>query len=206
MNRAMAAVAMVLAAASPAVAGDPPTPEQEVQIVQSALDLLGHDPGPIDGVWGARTTEAAAAFAAASGYAGPTDRPDGALIEALLAQTGPAVEARFGTDPTGTWDLDFDGMHAAEREELMAIYGLDSVATCSSPFAIYFSGGIVYRQHELGVPVVMEVRDGEMRSLDPGGEFEPFVFAFVDDLTLRRDVEGMTEYWARCEAFGGPPL
>lgn len=206
MRNIVMALAATGALSAPAAAGDAPTATQQVQIIQSALDVLGHDPGPIDGRWGAGTAAAVAAFAGAEAYDGPTDAPDDALVEALLSLTGPAVAARFGTDPTGTWDLDFAAMSAEERQQMMEVYGLESLETCSSPFAIYFSGGIVYRQWETGSPVVMEVADGRMVSLDPGREHEPFAIDFVDELTFHRHSEGYTEVYARCDGLNGQPL
>ncbi|MGF1627027.1 MAG: peptidoglycan-binding protein [Alphaproteobacteria bacterium] len=206
MRRVFLALAATGALSAPAAAGDAPTAMQQVQIIQSALDVLGHDPGPIDGRWGAQTAAAVAAFTRAEAYDGPSDGPNDTLAEALLSLVGPAAEARFGTDPTGTWDLDFAAMSAEERQQLMEVYGLDSLESCASLFAIYFSGGIVYRQWDTGSPVVMEVAEGRMLSLDPGSEFEPFAFVFVDELTMHREVEGFTEVWARCDQLGGAPL
>jgi len=41
----------------------------DVRDLQEALKALGHDPGPVDGVFGARTTSAVKAFQAAQGIA-----------------------------------------------------------------------------------------------------------------------------------------
>ena len=43
--------------------------EPEVRDLQEALKALGHDPGPVDGVFGARTEDAVRAFQQAKGIA-----------------------------------------------------------------------------------------------------------------------------------------
>ncbi|MGF1627029.1 MAG: peptidoglycan-binding protein [Alphaproteobacteria bacterium] len=199
--RILAAVLCILGLSGPAVAGDPPTPFQEVQMVQSALAILGYEPGPLDGEWGNATQSALEAFAADTGYDGPTGAADGAVIDALFARLGPALEAGFGTDPTGTWDLDFSAYSEAERRDMMALYGWEVMETCSSPLAIYFSG-IAYRQWVSGAPLVMTLKDRRLEALhpDPGDGFlEPFAFSFVDESTMHREVEGDTEIWLRCD-------
>ena len=57
--------------------------------LQRALRGRGHDPGPIDGVPGRRTTAAIRAFQAASGLA-PTGFADAATLARLLPGAGPS--------------------------------------------------------------------------------------------------------------------
>jgi peptidoglycan hydrolase-like protein with peptidoglycan-binding domain len=59
----------------------------EVRMVQRALDHMGFDPGPVDGIVGSRTRSAAAKAGDALGLAGEV-AIDRALLSALLGQPG----------------------------------------------------------------------------------------------------------------------
>jgi peptidoglycan hydrolase-like protein with peptidoglycan-binding domain len=72
------ATAIVLMTVSPATARD-----SAVTRAQEALKQAGHDPGPIDGVVGARTTAALRAYQQAQGL-----RPTGRLDDETLAKLG----------------------------------------------------------------------------------------------------------------------
>jgi len=75
----------------------------DVREIQTRLDMLGFNPGKIDGIWGRRTIQAVRAFQAASGLT-----PDGIVGPLTLrALTGTAAHAPIGADirPEGllTW-------------------------------------------------------------------------------------------------------
>ena len=191
--RIVSVIAALVFGAATAQAGEPMTEGQEIQALQSALTILGYDPGKIDGRPGPRTDAAIAAFTDASGFVADDDDPQRALINAVLDATGPALIDAFGTDPTGSWDID------------LAASGIDASASdgalCESQWAIYFSGGIVWRHWDSGSPIVMALVDDRLEAQSlPSGEFiEPFAFEFVDADTMHRSVEGETEVWVRCD-------
>ncbi|MEZ5669334.1 MAG: peptidoglycan-binding domain-containing protein [Alphaproteobacteria bacterium] len=190
----LAATLTVMAAA--AQAGEPMSPGQEIQAIQSGLTILGYDPGPVDGLMGARTRAAIAAFERDTGFVESDAVPEGLLINAVLDATGPALAERFGLDPTGSWDLDREasGYGAAEPGQ----------ETCAGGGHWYFSGGIVWRDFDSGSPLVLALNGDRLETVPlPSGEFiEANAFVVVDDRTMHRLVEGETEVWVLCDDWG----
>ena len=190
--RKLTLVATVVLCAATARAGDPMSPAQEIQALQSGLEILGHDPGPIDGLMGPLTRAAIAAFVDATGFAGDAYGASPDLVNAVLTEVGPAMEASFGTDPTGFWDLDHEASGFGPNPTGEQI--------CASSWQGYFSGGIIWRHGESGFPLVMRLVDERLEVLPiPAGEFiEPFYYTVVDTDTMHRRAEGETEVWVRC--------
>lgn len=199
MFRTTFAAAAALLAATAAQAGEPPSAAQEVQIAQAALGIMGYDPGPIDAQMGPQTRAAVDAFLAETGAVVDGSQTATNLSNTLLTHIGPALTAGFGTDPTGTWDIDW------------VASGLEDYSggrqTCEGSGRAYFSGGIVFRDWEGGFPIVFTLADGRLETLPlPSGDFiEPHAFEFVDDNTLHRQVEGETEVWVRCDDWREDP-
>lgn len=86
---------LVVPVATHAQSADPAdAPVQRVQNIQDMLTNLGYDPGPADGVAGARTVGAIIAFQRSAGLA-QTGQPDAvvyrALVKRLAAATKPAA-------------------------------------------------------------------------------------------------------------------
>lgn len=190
--RSLVLVAACLACAAAAEAGDALSSAQQIQALQSALAILGYDPGPADGVMGPQTRDAIAAYGAATGFAADGDDPQQALLNALLDDVRPALASAFGIDPTGAWDV--DAVASGLPPE-------DAAAPCQSPYRGTFSDGIIWRNAETGVPLVYEL-DGERLAMlpNPSGEFfEPHAYTVVDADTLHLRVEGNTEVWVRCD-------
>lgn len=95
---AVLAAAIVFPPPAPAQDGgpDPAADRALVSAMQEVLEALGYAPGPVDGLFGQRTSRAIAAFQADAGL--PADgRPDEALLErmteALARETAPAADA-----------------------------------------------------------------------------------------------------------------
>ena len=84
------AAAMLLTTAVPTLARD-----AAVERAQQALKQAGHDPGPVDGVAGARTTAALEAYQKANGL-----RVTGRLDDATLARLGDAAPRSTGSSAT----------------------------------------------------------------------------------------------------------
>ncbi len=75
-------------------------PLAELRAVQARLAILGHDPGPVDGLWGQRTAAAVAAYQREQGLR-PTGRLDRDLLVRLGRAVSPAaVEARLARPTT----------------------------------------------------------------------------------------------------------
>jgi peptidoglycan hydrolase-like protein with peptidoglycan-binding domain len=91
LKRLAAAAALVLMTVPSATAGD-----DAVTRAQEALKQAGHDPGPIDGVVGARTTAALRAYQQAQGL-----RPTGQLDDETRATLGGGSKKATGRTPTG---------------------------------------------------------------------------------------------------------
>lgn len=197
MRRLCLAAALMLCTAT-AQAGDPLSAAQEVQALQSALAILGHDPGPVDGIMGRQTRAALEAFKDATGFEAAGADPELALMNAVLDATGPALAERFGTDPTGFWDIDWE---ASGLDPLA-----DGVATCADGGKWYFSGGIIWRLVDSGVPIVMTLNGDHLETLPipSGGFIEPNRFVSVDPNTMHRLVEGEAEVWSRCDPGPAP--
>ena len=81
------AAALLVTTAVPTLAGD-----AAVERAQQALKQAGHDPGPVDGVAGARTTAALEAYQKAKGL-----RVTGRLDDATLARLGSAAPTSTGS-------------------------------------------------------------------------------------------------------------
>ena len=88
---AAAAVLLVLSATSLAAHAG-----ADVERVQKALKEHGHDPGPIDGVNGPRTTSALKAYQKAQGL-----EPTGRLDDATLAKLGEPAKSASKTQTGG---------------------------------------------------------------------------------------------------------
>lgn len=91
----LATAVLVMPVATQAQSADPAdAPVQRVQNIQEMLANLGYDPGPADGVAGARTVGAIIAFQRSAGLA-QTGQPDAvvyrALVKRLAAATMPAA-------------------------------------------------------------------------------------------------------------------
>jgi peptidoglycan hydrolase-like protein with peptidoglycan-binding domain len=84
------AAALLVTTAAPTLAGD-----AAVERAQQALKQAGHDPGPVDGVAGARTTAALEAYQKANGL-----RVTGRLDDATLARLGNAEPRSTGSSAT----------------------------------------------------------------------------------------------------------
>lgn len=191
MRRLCLTAALILCAAT-AQAGDPLSAGQEIQALQSALVILGYDPGAVDGRIGPQTSAAMEAYMEATGFDAGDGELETALFNALLADTGPALAERYGTNPDGFWDIDW----AASGMEPYS----EGMATCETGGNWYFSGGIVWRHVESGAPIVLALVGDELEALPlPSGEFiEPNRFVSIDANTMHRFVEGSTEVWVRC--------
>lgn len=88
---------MVLALTAAYVFADPAA---DVQRAQQALKEAGHDPGPIDGVMGARTRSALEAYQKAQGLevSGQLDGATAAKLGGEASQTGPSASPKTGGD------------------------------------------------------------------------------------------------------------
>ena len=196
----LAAATMALSAAAVAQAGDgPPAPYQDVQIVQSALDVLGYYDGPLDGDFDAETFDALERFILDSHFAGAYDTLNQTVVMFVGMEAGLALEESFGTNPTGTWDVDLSGLSAAEAEQMRTLHDWESLELCSSPLATRFEG-MAYGTWRYGFLGVLALRDGALVPLpDPEyPDLEQPAFTFVDADTMQRIVDGRTETWHRC--------
>lgn len=195
------AIAIALAAGAPARAGDgPPQPWQTVQMAQSALELLGYYDGELHGKMDPATHDALERFVIDSHYAGGYDQVNIALLTLLAIEVGPALEASFGTDPTGTWDVDLSGLSAEDRRDLMDLHQWESLDLCSSPLAIQFRG-MTSSYWLYGSPTIYALRDGALEPLpDPDFPDAPRpAFRLIDADTMQRTVDGAIETWHRCD-------
>ncbi|MEZ5669337.1 MAG: hypothetical protein R3F55_18260 [Alphaproteobacteria bacterium] len=97
------------------------TGPQTVQLTQSALTVLGHDPGPVDGAIGPQTRAALDAFAAASGleigWDGTVVDQGQALSLNVAAMT--ALGERLGHYPDGSY-LEIALVPYEQTEDLLA--------------------------------------------------------------------------------------
>ena len=197
----LAAAGLVALAAAPAAAGDgPPQPYQDVQILQSGLELLRYYDGPIHGDLDADTLLAIESFASRTGFDGPVDAVTPELLTAVEAAATPALVAAFGTDPGGTWDRDLSHLGPQEAQDLIDLYQWPSLELCGSPLAIRFQG-MAYGTWLYGFAGPIALRDGALQPL-PDRDYPDRVqpaFTFVDRDTMQRVVEGETETWHRCD-------
>jgi peptidoglycan hydrolase-like protein with peptidoglycan-binding domain len=114
MKTWLRAVAVVLAlSVSPMLAQG----GADVERVQKALQQNGHDPGPIDGVNGPRTTSALKAYQKAQGLE-PTGQLDDATLAKLGAPARSASQTQTGGDarpsPTDPAKADKTGANVGE--------------------------------------------------------------------------------------------
>lgn len=194
------ATGLLVLTAAPGLAGDgPPTEAQEVQLVQSTLDLLGYYDGPIDGVLDAATREALERLVLDGHFAGPYDTLNQAVMNYVATFAGPALAEAFGTDPTGSWDIDLSALTPEQGQALLDLYQWESLALCASPLALSFQG-MGYRPWLFGSPFVIALRDNALVPLPAPGEPDRALpgFVLIDEDTMQRTVDGRTERWHRC--------
>ncbi|MEZ5669336.1 MAG: peptidoglycan-binding protein [Alphaproteobacteria bacterium] len=199
---ACAALAAALSlAAAPALASDgPPSQTQDVQIAQSTLSLLGYYDGSLDGDFDQATRAALERALLDTHYAGAFDSLDAPVMGFLASLAGPALAEAFGTDPTGTWDVDLSGLSADERRALLDLHQWESLALCASPLAMHIQG-MALGTWLYGFTGALTLADGALTPLpDPERPDHPQPgFTFVDVDTMQRVVDGAIETWHRCK-------
>ncbi|MFA5515039.1 MAG: peptidoglycan-binding domain-containing protein [Desulfuromonadales bacterium] len=73
--------------------------QSEVKQIQQRLQASGHDPGPIDGIWGPKTSQALQQFQQSWGLAA-TGQPTDQSLQVLGVQPGQQGQEFIGVSPT----------------------------------------------------------------------------------------------------------
>jgi peptidoglycan hydrolase-like protein with peptidoglycan-binding domain len=197
---------LLLTAAAPAAGQDMLTPVQVVQLAQSALVVLGQDPGPVDGVLGPQTRAAIDAYVAASGLEmgwngrtldqGQAMSLNVAAMPALQQAFGFALDGRFGF--IGSFGMDY-------TEALMSgnLDGVDGGVDCAAaPHQVAEIDGLIVFQPGQP-PAIVAVTAPEMEPLPRSGawnpEAEPWRLVAVWDNVISFVQEGDHYVYGRCQ-------
>ena len=177
------------------------SPTQQVQLVQSALTILGFPPGRIDGIDGPTTRDALSAAAIARDWSRVPQAIDGRVVEDLNRAAAAALAWRFAIRFDGRWILDpnrWDSTMAADA-------GIDHPVTLAGACAArgpqsFIIDGLIYTAGG-GATWVMILDGARLVPVRPEGrpvQSEVHGFAVVDLNTLESLTEGDTAQWRRC--------
>lgn len=183
-----AAAGLLALACGPAAAAEL-TPVQQVQLVQSALGVLGHLDAPVDGIDGRKTRDALAEAALALGWSRVPVDLDGRVADDISAAAGTRLAALVGAPLDGRWVLAGDDPIAA----LIACFDPDATAVVIE--------GLVAAFPATGETAVLVFADGRLLPLPPEGapaQSEAHGFRLAGPDTLESLTEGDIAEWRRC--------
>ena len=202
MGLAAAALTMV---GAPVAAQDMLEPVQVVQLAQSALTVLGQEPGPVDGMLGPQTRAAIDAYVAESGLEmGWNGRTlDQGQAMSLNVAAMPVLERAFGFALDGIFG--FIGSFPADHTDaLMAgdLDGVDGGVDCTAvPDRVAQVNGLIIFEPDRS-PVIVIIAPPEMAPLPPAGAWHPeaepwrLVAAGADVISFEQ--EGDHYVYGRC--------
>lgn len=199
--RCFAALAACFLIASPLSAAEL-APVQQVQLVQSALHILGYGPGRIDGIDGRTTREALGAAAVALDWGRVPSEIDDALVLDLSRSAGVALAWRYAIRFDGRWSLDPDWWDAAMAAQAGIPFPATLAQACSADSPVVFTiDGLIYQPGGPGGPQVLTLEGDRLVPVPPEGrpaQSEAHGFAVADMNTLQTLTEGDTALWRRC--------
>jgi len=216
MKHAMAAGAILVvlpgAAMAPATAqvgGETLTGTQAVQLAQSALTILGSDPGPVDGAMGPGTRAAITAYVDASGLEMGWDGQtiDQGQAMSLNVAAKPALEAAFSHAIDGNYIHVGVAPYGSGAEGIAAVVGDIADPPCSAAprMVVRIDGLMVWESHEHDTdlrPYVVVADAPELRPLPRTGEWhpeaEPWVLRVVSEAVIAFQQEGDEYVYIRC--------
>jgi peptidoglycan hydrolase-like protein with peptidoglycan-binding domain len=196
----------LLGLAPPAMAEVVLTPVQVVQLAQSALIVLGQDPGHVDGRLGPRTRAAIDAYVAASGLEmGWNGRTlDQGQAMSLNVAAGPALEQAFGFALDGRFG--FIGSFGMDHTDALMsgdLDGVDGGVDCATaPDQVAEIDGLIVFEPDRP-PAIVTVASPEMEPLPPSGawhpEAEPWRLVAVWNDVISFVQEGDHYVYGRCQ-------
>ena len=212
MRALRAAALAVLVTALPAsaqVGRETLTGTQAVQLAQSALTVIGIDPGPIDGAMGALTRAAITAHVEASGlemgWDGRTIDQGQAMSLGVAAK--PALTATFGYDIDGNYIHVGVAPYGSGAEGIAAVVGDISNPPCSAAprMVVRIDGLMVWEAHDTTTsdrPFVVVADPPVLQPLPRDGEWhpeaEPWLLQIVSEHVIAFRQEGDDYVYVRC--------
>ena len=203
------AVALAVTAGSAAaqVGGATLTGTQSVQLAQSALAVLGYDPGPVDGLMGPATRAAIDAYVEAAGLEMGWDGQviDQGQAMSLNVAAMAALTEMLGADADGNY-LDLAVVPYDQTEDLLAgrvaFLSEESSGVCSDrPDEVLRIDGLMVFEPGRDAAVVT-VDDGALKPLPRTGtwhpEAEPWRLVVISDQLIALQQEGDNYVYARC--------
>ena len=190
-----------------------------VELLQSRLAAAGHDPGPLDGQWGSRTSAALRAWQAAAGKPATGSVDEGTWSD--LTGTPVPILSRRALQLTGAWEGtgyggangNFDGQGITwgvvgftwANGELQGI--LREIR--SAAFEIYrtaFGSLAGQMDHELSQPLPQQMQFARGISIDGGKSIKPTwasAFQALGGATQVQDIENRhaQHYWDAGHGF-----
>lgn len=204
----LAVVALSASALSgPAMAQDTLTAVQVVQLTQSALTVLGENPGPVDGRMGPATRAAVTTYVDASGLemGWNGSAMDQGQAMSLNVAAKPALAALVGHDIDGNY-LEVAVVPYAETEALLAGDLILAVAefqrACATqPTGVTRIDGLMVFE-PYGYTTVIAWEDGVFKALPSTGawheEAEPWRMVVLSENSFVLQQEGDNYVYARC--------
>ena len=183
------------------------TGPQTVQLTQSALVVLGHDPGPVDGQMGPMTRAAVTAFVEASGLEMGWNGQviDQGQAMSLNVAAAPALMELVGHNPHGSY-VQIAVVPYAETEDLLAgrisfLNELEDVNCADRPDAVAQIDGLIVFEPGRDATVV-QWDDGAFAPLPRSGiwhpEAEPWRLVILSDDAFALQQEGDNYVYGRC--------
>jgi hypothetical protein len=166
-------------------------PVQEIQLVQSALRVLGHLDEPVDGIDGRKTREALAAAAIDLGWPRIPQEIDREVADDLNRAAASALARLLGTAVDGRWIVSSGD----------PISDLIACSDPASPAAVI--DGLVEVFSATGEVSILLLEDGRLVALAPEGrrgDSEAHGFRVAGPDSLETLTEGDLALWRRCPA------
>jgi hypothetical protein len=191
MARLIPAGLLMLAVATRPAAAAELLPVQEIQLVQSALRVLGHLDEPVDGIDGRKTREALAAAAIDLGWPRIPQEIDRDVADDLNRAAAQAVAQLLGITVDGRWIVSSGDP-------------ISDLIACSDPVSpAAVIDGLVEVFSATGDVSILLLEDGRLVPLPPEGrpaQSEAHGFRVAGPDSLETLTEGDVALWRRCPA------